>query len=38
MIIEGVAATGVGAVQTALAPLRANGIEVRVTALDTLVG
>lgn len=38
MIIEGIAPAGPAGVERALAPLRANGIEVRVSALDTLVG
>lgn len=38
MIIDGVAAGGVDAVERALAPLRASGIEMRVTSLDTLIG
>ncbi len=38
MLIDGVAAEGVAAVERAIAPLRAGGIEVRVTALDTLIG
>lgn len=38
MIIDGHAAGGVATVEAALAPLRANGIEVRITALDTLIG
>jgi glycine cleavage system transcriptional repressor len=38
MIIDGHATGGVDTVETALAPLRANGIEVRVSALDTLIG
>jgi glycine cleavage system transcriptional repressor len=38
MLIDGYAADGVAAVEHAIAPLRAGGIEVRVTALDTLIG
>ena len=38
MIIDGHAAGGVEVVERALAPLRASGIEVRITALDTLIG
>jgi glycine cleavage system transcriptional repressor len=38
MLIEGHAAGGVAAVERAIAPLRAGGIEVRVAALDTLIG
>jgi glycine cleavage system transcriptional repressor len=38
MLIDGHAAKGVAAVEAAIAPLRAAGIEVRVTALDTLIG
>lgn len=38
MIIDGHAAGGAAAVEVALAPLRASGIEVRVTGLDTLIG
>lgn len=38
MIIDGFAAGGVPEVERALAPLRAGGIEVRITALDTLIG
>jgi len=38
MIIDGHADGGVSTIEAALAPLRANGIEVRVSALDTLIG
>jgi glycine cleavage system transcriptional repressor len=38
MIIDGAVAGGVPAVEQALAPLRASGIEVRVTGLDMLLG
>ena len=38
MLIDGYAAEGVAVVERAIAPLRAGGIEVRVTALDTLIG
>jgi len=38
MIIDGHIEAGVQSVEQALAPLRQNGIEVRVTALDTLIG
>jgi glycine cleavage system transcriptional repressor len=38
MLIDGFVAGGVVAVEGALAPLQASGIEVRVTALDTLIG
>lgn len=38
MIIDGIATEGVPGVEQALAPLRAVGIEVRVSSLDTLVG
>jgi glycine cleavage system transcriptional repressor len=38
MLIDGYAAAGVAAVEPAIAPLRAAGIEVRVTALDTMIG
>jgi len=38
MIIDGYAGGGVDPVETALEPLRAKGIEVRVNPLDTLVG
>jgi len=38
MLIDGYAAEGVAVVEHAIAPLRAGGIEVRVTALDTLIG
>jgi len=38
MLIDGYIAEGVVAVERAIASLRAEGIEVRVTALDTLIG
>jgi glycine cleavage system transcriptional repressor len=38
MLIDGHAAEGVAVVERAIAPLRAGGIEVRVTALDTMIG
>jgi glycine cleavage system transcriptional repressor len=38
MLIEGYAAEGITAVEHAIAPLRAGGIEVHVTDLDTLIG
>ena len=38
MLIDGYVAEGVAVVERAIAPLRAGGIEVRVTALDTLIG
>lgn len=38
MVLDGVAADGVEALERALAPLRAGGIELRVSAIDTLVG
>jgi len=38
MLIDGYVADGVAAVETAIAPLRAGGIEVRVTAIDTMIG
>ena len=38
MLIDGYATEGVAAVERAVAPLRAGGIEVRVTALDTMIG
>ena len=38
MIIDGLANGGAAAVEQALAPLRAAGIEVQVTALEPLVG
>jgi glycine cleavage system transcriptional repressor len=38
MIIDGVAAGGVAAVERVLEPLRRDGIEVHVTGLDTLIG
>ena len=38
MTLDGLAEGGAAAVEQALAPLRAGGIEVRVTALEPLVG
>ncbi len=38
MLIDGHAAGGVAVVERAIAPLRVGGIEVRVTALDTMIG
>ncbi len=38
MLIDGHAAEGAGGVERAIAPLRAGGIEVRVTDLDTMIG
>ena len=38
MLIDGHAAKGVAGVEHAIAPLRAGGIEVRVAALDTMIG
>lgn len=38
MTIDGFCAAGAAALEAALAPLRAQGIEVRVTALDLLLG
>ncbi len=38
LLIDGHAAGGADAVERELAPLRANGIEVRINALDTLIG
>ena len=38
MIIDGHAPGGAETAESALAPLRANGIEVRITALDTMIG
>ena len=38
MLIDGRSEGGVDPVERALAPLRLGGIEVRVTALDTLIG
>ena len=38
MLIDGYVAEGVTVVERAIAPLRADGVEVRVTALDTLIG
>lgn len=38
MVIDGLAAGGVEPLERALAPLRDGGIEVRVTALDMLIG
>ena len=38
MLIDGYAAEGIAVVERAITPLRAGGIEVRVTVLDTLIG
>jgi glycine cleavage system transcriptional repressor len=38
MIIDGFVDGGAAAAEQALAPLRTNGIEVRITTLDTLIG
>lgn len=38
MVLDGHAADGVEAIERALAPLRAGGIELRVTPIDLLVG
>jgi len=38
MLIDGYAVDGVAAVEHAVAPLRSDGIEVSVTALDTMIG
>jgi len=38
MVIDGAVDGGAPAVENVLAPLRAGGIEVRVTAIDTLIG
>ncbi len=38
MMIDGHIAGGAPALESALAPVRASGIEVRVTAIETLVG
>lgn len=38
MVIDGSAVGGATAVEQALAPIRASGIEVRISALDTLIG
>jgi glycine cleavage system transcriptional repressor len=38
MTIDGYSSAGAAALESALAPLRAQGIEVRVTALDLLLG
>jgi glycine cleavage system transcriptional repressor len=38
MIIDGIAPAGAAAVERELAPLRTKGVEVRVSALDTLLG
>ena len=38
MVIDGLVADGVAAVEPALEPLQRQGVEVRVTALDTLIG
>ena len=38
MMIDGLVAEGIAAVERAIAPLRSGGIEVSVTALDTMIG
>ncbi len=38
MLIDGHTEQGTAALEAALAPVRRNGIEVRVTAIDTLIG
>jgi glycine cleavage system transcriptional repressor len=38
MLIDGYVAGGVAALEAALTPLRRNGVEVRITPLDTLIG
>jgi glycine cleavage system transcriptional repressor len=38
MVLDGVAADGIEALDRAVAPLRASGMELRVSAIDTLVG
>jgi glycine cleavage system transcriptional repressor len=38
MLIDGYAAGGVDVVERVIAPLRSGGIEVRVTALDAMIG
>ena len=38
MLIDGYVADGMAAVERVIAPLRVAGIEVRVTALDTMIG
>ncbi len=38
MVLDGLATGGAAAVEQALAPLRAGGIEVQVTALEPLIG
>ena len=38
MLLQGYAAGGLAALEPALAPLRAGGIEVRVSAVDALIG
>jgi glycine cleavage system transcriptional repressor len=38
MVLDGYAGAGAAAVERALAPLRAGGIELRITPIDTLVG
>jgi hypothetical protein len=38
MLIDGYSEQGTAALEAALAPVRRGGIEVRVTAIDTLIG
>ncbi len=38
MVLDGYAKDGVDALERATAPLRASGIEIKITAIDTLVG
>ena len=38
MVLDGYAQAGAAALERALAPLHANGIELRITPIDTLVG
>jgi glycine cleavage system transcriptional repressor len=38
MLIDGYVTEGVAVIERAITPLRASGIEIRVTALDTLIG
>lgn len=38
MVIDGFSEDGIGPVERVLAPLRLGGIEVRIAALDTLIG
>lgn len=38
MLIDGYSEQGTAAIEAALAPVRRSGIEVRVTAIDTLIG